>query len=87
MKHGTCPLRKVNIVLGENDPIIIADEVTEDAREVFGDDHCHVSIVKGADHDVAIDRFDDVARVVLRELGLKSKSHKTRSAVGGSSRR
>ncbi|ORY19731.1 Alpha/Beta hydrolase protein [Clohesyomyces aquaticus] len=87
MKNGSGPLRRVNIVLGENDPIIIADEISEDAREVLGDDYCNVHIVKGADHDVAIDRFDDVARVVLRELGLKSKSHKTRSAVGGSSRR
>jgi pimeloyl-ACP methyl ester carboxylesterase len=60
------PLKRVWIVLGETDPIIVADELTEDAKAVLGEDNVRVKVLEGAGHEVAIERADDIVRVVRR---------------------
>ncbi|KAF1933923.1 alpha/beta-hydrolase [Didymella exigua CBS 183.55] len=62
-------LRKVFVVLGETDPIIVKDEIMEDASECLQAENVEFEIVEGAGHEVAIERADDVLRVVGRALG------------------
>lgn len=64
-------LKEVWLVLGETDPIIIADELVEDAKNVLGRRFVKVKIIEGVGHDVAMVRPDEVARVVLKILGHK----------------
>jgi pimeloyl-ACP methyl ester carboxylesterase len=66
------PLREVWLVLGETDPIVVADEITEDARAALGD-YVRVKTLEGAGHEVAIERADDIVRVV-RSIGKSSSS-------------
>lgn len=67
-------VKEVYLVLGESDPIIIADELIEDAKNVLGRRFVRSKIIEGAGHDIAMARPDEVARVVLKMLGHKSKS-------------
>ncbi|KAF2192717.1 alpha/beta-hydrolase [Zopfia rhizophila CBS 207.26] len=69
MREGFFPLKKVNLILGEIDPIIIADEITEDARELLGQEFMDVRPVKGAGHEVPIQRVDEVAGIIAEGLG------------------
>lgn len=62
-------LKKVHIVLGETDPIIVKDEIIEDATGCLGETNVDFEIVKGAGHEVAIERADDIIRVVGKSLG------------------
>lgn len=64
-------LKEVHLVLGETDPIIIADELVEDAKNALGRRFVKVKIIEGVGHDVAMVRPDEVARVVLKILGHK----------------
>ncbi|KAF2703870.1 alpha/beta-hydrolase [Pleomassaria siparia CBS 279.74] len=64
-------LKEVWLVLGEIDPIIIADEIVEDAKDVLGRRFVKVKILDGVGHDVPMVRPDEVARVVLKILGHK----------------
>ncbi|RYN52009.1 hypothetical protein AA0118_g10229 [Alternaria tenuissima] len=66
------PLKEVWLILGETDPIINADEITEDARAVLGEDNVRVKVLDGIGHEVAIERADDVVRAV-RRVGTKSE--------------
>jgi pimeloyl-ACP methyl ester carboxylesterase len=66
------PLKEVWLVLGETDPIINADEVTEDARAVLGEENVRVKVLDGVGHEVAIERADDIVRAV-RRVGGKSE--------------
>jgi pimeloyl-ACP methyl ester carboxylesterase len=66
-------VKEVYLVLGETDPIIIADELIEDAKNVLGRRFVKSKVIEGAGHDVAMARPDEVARVVLKMLGHKSK--------------
>ena len=66
-------LKEVYLVLGETDPIIIADELIEDAMNVLGRRFVRSKIIEGVGHDIAMSRPDEVARVVLKTLGHKSK--------------
>lgn len=66
-------MKEVWFVLGETDPIIIADELVEDARAVLGEDNVRIRIVEGAGHEVAIERADDVVRVVHHSLAKAEK--------------
>ncbi|KAF2476444.1 alpha/beta-hydrolase [Lindgomyces ingoldianus] len=79
MKIGGIPLKKVNVILGENDPIIVAEEVAEDVKEVLGEDYVQVQVLKGAGHELAIDKVDEIASLVGRELGLARKAKKSKS--------
>jgi hypothetical protein len=66
------PLKEVWLLLGENDPIINADEITEDARAALGEDNVRVKVLDGVGHEIPIERADDVVRAV-RRVGTKSE--------------
>ncbi|KAF2643486.1 alpha/beta-hydrolase [Massarina eburnea CBS 473.64] len=68
IRNGTGKLNQVWLVLGEIDPIIIADELVEDAQATFGEDIVHIKIVKGSGHEVAIDRASEIVDVVEQML-------------------
>lgn len=68
IEKGVGELKEVWLVLGDADPIIIAEELIEDAREVLGEKKLRVRIVKGAGHEVAIDRADEIVEVVDQAL-------------------
>ena len=69
VSQGKGDLKKVYVVLGETDPIIVKDEIVEDASECLGRQNVKFEIVKGAGHEVAIERTDDILRVVGKALG------------------
>lgn len=52
------------MVLGKDDGVIIAKEVTEDAREVLGIDGVEVRVIEGG-HDVPIAKSKEVAEAIL----------------------
>ncbi|KAI4690918.1 uncharacterized protein J4E88_002391 [Alternaria novae-zelandiae] len=64
------PLKEVWLILGETDPVINADEVTEDARAALGEENVRVKVLDGVGHEVAIERADDIVRAV-RRVGSK----------------
>lgn len=68
ISDGVGKLKKVHIVLGETDPIIVKDENIEDATACLGEGNVEFEIVEGAGHEVAIERADDILRVVGRGL-------------------
>lgn len=61
-------LKKVHVVLGETDPIIVKDEIVADATDVLGEANVEFEVVEGAGHEVAIERADDIMRVVGRAV-------------------
>lgn len=69
ISNGVGGLKKVYVVLGETDPIIVKDEVIEDARGCLGYENVHFEVVKGAGHEVAIERADDILGVIGKALG------------------
>lgn len=70
IKNKSGKLTKVHIVLGETDPIIVKDEIIKDATECLGSGNVEFEVVGGAGHEVAIERADDIVRVVGRALHL-----------------
>ncbi|KAF1958787.1 hypothetical protein CC80DRAFT_502704 [Byssothecium circinans] len=64
IRKGAGRLKEVWLVLGETDPIIIANEMAEDAKATLGKDIVHVKVVEGAGHEVAIDRASEIVEVV-----------------------
>ncbi|OAL56798.1 alpha/beta-hydrolase [Pyrenochaeta sp. DS3sAY3a] len=66
-KEGT--LRAVWLVLGETDPIIVADEVIEDVRGVLGEENVHIRIVPNVGHEVGVERADAIVEVMGKVLG------------------
>ncbi|KAF1966982.1 alpha/beta-hydrolase [Bimuria novae-zelandiae CBS 107.79] len=64
IERGVGSLRKVHLVLGEADPLIIAEELIEDATEVLGKDNVSVKVLHGVGHEIAISSAEDVADVV-----------------------
>jgi hypothetical protein len=69
------PLREVWLVLGETDPIIIREELVEDATAVLGEENLRVRVVEGSGHEVAIERADEIVQVVGSVLGWHKKPH------------
>ena len=61
-------LKEVWFVLGEMDPVVVAEELMEDAKSVLGEEHARFRLVKGAGHEVATERADEIVRVVGRVL-------------------
>lgn len=51
-------------MLGENDPIIIVDEFIQDASAALGKENVKAKVVKGAGHELVIDRADEIVSVV-----------------------
>lgn len=70
LSKGEAGMQKVDIVLGEHDAIIVADELTQDATAVLGKDGINVDVVQGAGHEVPMERPEAVVSVVGRILGL-----------------
>ncbi|KAF2440533.1 alpha/beta-hydrolase [Karstenula rhodostoma CBS 690.94] len=71
IEKGVGGLRKVYLVLGETDPIIVAEELVEDATEVLGRENVEVRIVRGVGHELAISNADDVVGVVEEAFASK----------------
>jgi pimeloyl-ACP methyl ester carboxylesterase len=67
---GSGKLAKIYIVLGETDPIIVKDEIIKDATECLGSGNVEFEVVKGAGHEVAIERADDVVRTLGKALHI-----------------
>ncbi|KAJ4374143.1 hypothetical protein N0V83_002884 [Neocucurbitaria cava] len=68
-------LKRVWMVLGETDPIIIADELLEDAVGVLGEEIARWRVLEGVGHEVGVENADDIVDVVVRKvLGKKVKS-------------
>jgi pimeloyl-ACP methyl ester carboxylesterase len=65
---GSGKLKKVYIVLGETDPIVVKDEIIEDATECLGSGNVEFKVVNGAGHEVAIERADDIMCIVAKAL-------------------
>lgn len=51
---------KVLLILGSDDPVVVADETIEDAQEVLGEDGVE-SVVLGGGHELPITMAADVA--------------------------
>lgn len=68
ISEGNGGLKRVYVVLGETDPIIVKDELVEDATECLGEKNVEFEVVQGAGHEVAIERADDVLCVVGKAL-------------------
>lgn len=68
-KRGTV-LNEVHLVLGEKDPIILAEEVEHDVKEILGAQYVRVKIFKGVGHEVGIEKADDIAQLVADVLAL-----------------
>lgn len=62
-------LKMVYVMLGETDPIIVKDEVMQDAKGCLGEENVVFEIVEGAGHEVAIERAGEILKVVGRALG------------------
>jgi pimeloyl-ACP methyl ester carboxylesterase len=73
------PLREVWLVLGETDPIIIREELVEDATAALGEDIVRVRVVEGAGHEIGVERADEIVQVVGSVLGWHRKPHKEHS--------
>jgi hypothetical protein len=69
MEQGVGGVRHVWLVLGELDPIIVREELDEDARACLGDENVTIRVVPGVGHEVAIERAGDVVNVVGAVLG------------------
>lgn len=74
-------LKEVWFVLGEDDPIIVAEEITEDAKSVLGEDNVKIRLVKEVGHEVAIERAEEVVKAVLNAQGRRKKRTGARSHV------
>ncbi|KAF1841729.1 alpha/beta-hydrolase [Cucurbitaria berberidis CBS 394.84] len=61
-------LEKVWLVLGETDPIIVAEELAEDAKGILGKEIVTVRVVKDVGHEIAIERADSIVDIVGRAL-------------------
>lgn len=62
-------LKEVHLIVGEKDPIIVGRELVADVKDVLGD-FVKVRIMKGVGHEVAIEKADEIARVVTKVLEL-----------------
>ena len=64
IQNGVGKLKKVHMVLGETDPIIVAGELLEDATVVLGEENMEVEVIRGVGHEVAISNAADIVRVI-----------------------
>lgn len=66
---GKWGLKKVYIVLGETDAIIIKDEIIEDAGKCLGKSNVEFEVMEGVGHEVAIERAEEILGVIEKALG------------------
>ncbi|KAM0335596.1 hypothetical protein ACHAQA_000644 [Verticillium albo-atrum] len=57
---------RVCFIIGETDPVIVAGELEQDARQVLGEDAVEVRVVQGAGHEVIITRGREVAGLAVQ---------------------
>ena len=69
VEGGVGGVRRVWLVLGELDPIIVCGELEEDATACLGGGNVGIRVVPGVGHEVAIERAGDVLSVVGTVLG------------------
>jgi pimeloyl-ACP methyl ester carboxylesterase len=62
---------KVLMVLGRTDPVIVREEVEQDATDCLGRDNIEVVIIEGG-HDFAITKAEEVADAVLKFWGVET---------------
>jgi pimeloyl-ACP methyl ester carboxylesterase len=79
IEAGRGPLKEVWLVLGETDPIIIKEELVEDATAALGDENLRVRVVEGVGHEIAVERADEIVQVVGSVLGWHKKPHSGKS--------
>jgi hypothetical protein len=79
IEAGRGPLKEVWLVLGETDPIIIKEELVEDATTALGEDNLRVRVVEGVGHEIAVERADEIVQVVGSVLGWHKKPHSSKS--------
>ncbi|KAF2653948.1 alpha/beta-hydrolase [Lophiostoma macrostomum CBS 122681] len=70
-QEGKEGMKEVHVVLGAKDPIIIAEELIADAKEVLGEEFVKFKTLADAGHDVAIERADEIAELVSDVLDGK----------------
>jgi pimeloyl-ACP methyl ester carboxylesterase len=63
---------KILIVLGDSDPVILKDELVEDAAALLGPDGFDLFVLEGG-HEIAIAKGDEVAEVVVN--AWKKRAH------------
>lgn len=56
---------KIFLVMGETDPVVVPEEMQEDAQKALGDDAILVKVIEGAGHEVGITRGGDVAEAIV----------------------
>lgn len=69
VEEGVGGVRKVWLVLGELDPIIVHEELEEDARACLGEANVGIKVVEGVGHEIAIERAGEIVSVVGEVLG------------------
>ncbi|KAF2022066.1 alpha/beta-hydrolase [Aaosphaeria arxii CBS 175.79] len=67
MREGKSTFDRVVLVLGETDPIVVAEELVPDAKGVLGDDGVEAIVMKGTGHEVAIERPREIADIVVNQ--------------------
>lgn len=56
---------KICLILAERDPIVVANEWSEDAKQVLGEDAVDIHVVKGG-HEIAISKGREVANIAIQ---------------------
>jgi pimeloyl-ACP methyl ester carboxylesterase len=87
IEAGRGPLREVWLVLGETDPIIIKEELVEDATAALGEENIRVRVVEGAGHEIAVERADEIVQVVGSVLGWHKRPHGGHSSSSSKSKK
>ncbi|KAH7127049.1 Alpha/Beta hydrolase protein [Dendryphion nanum] len=64
---GRMKNKQVYVILGENDPIIIADEISADVKEALGEHNVRIEVLKDTGHEIPIERPSEITRLV-REM-------------------
>lgn len=64
---------KICLILAENDPIVVATEWSEDARQVLGEDAVDIHVIKGG-HEVAISKGREVANIAVQTWRANASS-------------
>lgn len=69
IEQGNFP-KQVHIVLGAKDPVIVAEEVTEDVKEVLGKRNLKFKVFGDVGHEVGIEKAEEIAGLVAEVLKL-----------------
>jgi pimeloyl-ACP methyl ester carboxylesterase len=70
MRQPGAGFTQVHLILGEEDGIIVAGEVIEDARRYLGEENVKVKVFEGTGHEVAFERVVEIGEIVGEVLGV-----------------